>query len=63
MEWISIEDRLPEEEERVLAFFVGQFMEVASFKDEEWIVSFDDWSEYLFPITHWMPLPEPPEGV
>ena len=61
MEWISVEDRLPEEGQRVLALFVTHFMEVACFKDGEWKVSFDDWSEYLFPISHWMPLPEPPQ--
>lgn len=54
--WISVEERLPEPDTLVL---VGDCSEVASgfyhWKHNLWITHGD------IDVTHWMPLPEPPE--
>lgn len=49
MEWISVNDRLPEEGQKIIA--VGDV--------ERNLKNYD---EKLFFITYWMPLPEPPKG-
>lgn len=67
-QWISVNDKLPEENTRVLVYRPNQFYEIhvvsrTKFDWEKWDT---DWSakdtkkvkEHL--ITHWMPLPEPP---
>ena len=64
-EWISVEDRLPEEKGRYLT---------ANKRFGDKIVVFDLWfgggfwyveeedDVFDFEVTHWMPLPEPPKG-
>jgi len=62
MEWISVKDRLPEDEERVavlyrwedrkdLIKFIGSYMPY----EKAWVNTLGK-----ITITHWMPLPEPP---
>ena len=59
-EWISVEERLPQECTQVIVcdedWTVG---EAFYYKEDrfEWIDS-----EKLAFVTHWMPLPEPPKG-
>ena len=48
-EWISVEDRLPEEGEHILVCYI-----------DGWIC--DQHAPIDNGITHWMPLPEPPKG-
>ena len=61
-EWISVEDNFPPVNEKVLlldeyrTYYVGY---VSRFHDE-FYTSYNDDIEYV--ITHWMPLPEPPES-
>lgn len=71
-EWISVEDRLPDGNKTVLAYakyrqinneLSDPFIMVATKyqrgnKDIWWE---DDNCVYLEDVTHWMPLPEPPE--
>ena len=69
--WISVKDRLPENDHTVLVTRkIGKraYVEVANYFPEsgEWD---DPMSEYLIgkalpsvTVTHWMPMPEPPEG-
>lgn len=66
-QWISVEERLPEENEKVLTF--------ARFKhDGSWWMDITSWTgvtNHDIPkfwgygeemvVTHWMPLPEPPK--
>lgn len=57
--WISVEERLPEEEVQVLVY--GRiFMDIGWILDSKWkseyINAYDDDE-----ITHWMPLPEAPK--
>lgn len=69
-DWISVEDRLPEDDGDVLAIVSGyptpnitleDVLVVAAFcKGEGWYIEeYRDWDNPI--ITHWMPLPEPPE--
>ena len=51
-EWISIKERLPEEETLVLAYINGLY---GSYCD---VVR---WDRFCRHVTHWMPIPEPPK--
>ncbi|ELV1318666.1 DUF551 domain-containing protein [Escherichia coli] len=65
--WISCSDRMPEDTKMLLAFSQGQI--VAAYWN--WVISPIDYKKYraftylsgniLDDVTHWMPLPEPPE--
>lgn len=62
-QWISVEERLPETEERVLivpnhveAYFIGFINSNNSF----WHGIFADGIKHC-EVTHWMPLPQPPK--
>ena len=66
--WISVKDRLPNPEERVLVFVkaLGKIDNIH--KDvitTNWITSSGNWIDNWkgignYIITHWMPLPDPP---
>lgn len=72
-EWISVKERLPDDEkdgETVLAIVSGKphknitlchaLMTAGYFPGEGWVVNeYPEWENPT--ITHWMPLPEPPE--
>ena len=51
-EWIPVDERLPPEETRLLAYDGDKV-----FESEYWN---GNW-EWCADVTHWMPLPEPPE--
>ena len=68
-EWVSVDDRLPEEGEYVLCVLKGfnyggkiqvcKFVPADKFKDKPYFENFRNG----FPsVTHWMPLPNPPKG-
>ena len=69
MKWISVKDRLPEVKQRVLLFTEGEAI-------EGWLTDVEGVHWYFITlsihgcgccgedddeVTHWMPLPEPPE--
>jgi len=56
MKWISVEDRMPEILEEVLAYSKNHGYILAS------LLSNNTWDAYdnVNDITHWMPLPEAP---
>lgn len=65
-EWISVKDRLPEEMQTVLVFDQIEKISTMTFYTDSmygkcWS---DDYEQEinLGWVTHWMPLPEPPEG-
>lgn len=67
-EWISVKDRLPEEEKEVLCFTKWGEYFVGYWKYEEW-VSEDNviWVDGklgtgTYEVVAWMPLPEPYQG-
>ena len=70
-EWVSCKDRLPKETGNVLAIVSGnpyknitldRAYELAEYDpDEGWIIEmWPEWEGAV--VTHWMPLPEPPNG-
>ena len=67
MEWISVEERLPEMYEDGSADIVlvtdGQFIHMAAYSNEKWyFAECGEMKEPMFyKVTHWMPLPEPPK--
>lgn len=62
--WISVEERLPEEDENVLVYGpwgIGNGYSLAFWYDSAWN---DVDSGYpLDNVSHWMPLPDPPKEV
>ena len=66
--WVPVSERLPEEGVRVLVCNIyggslpnqgdtGYVVDNGVMEGEEWCISDDP----FFHVTHWMPLPEPPE--
>jgi len=65
-EWISVKDRLPEDDVLVLAFGVGGIVIAEHYRFGQWVIfMLDKDGRYMSPypttIYYWMPLPEPPE--
>lgn len=65
MHWISVKDRLPEEDSRVLAFVENGIM-IANYL-EGWFYYIENEDGDMCPsddieVSYWMPLPEPPES-
>lgn len=80
--WVSVEERLPNVDEKVLVFAIGKLdgfigdtvIALTSMSDTNWLNHhekvdkpywLDPWQYFLtdYRITHWMPLPEPPQEV
>ena len=57
--WIPVSERLPENNDRVLCTMVAE--DSVEFVDTSWHDGDDWWEVGLCEVTHWMPLPEPPE--
>jgi hypothetical protein len=72
MEWISVNDRLPTVFEIVLVFcehdnayfhFSGTtYRAIYNVTRKKWVMEIDAIEKMRLTITHWMPLPEPPES-
>jgi len=64
--WISVNDRLPEPEDKVLVFGTGGRQVTAIFHPsfgKKCFYAYDLFTEQLSRVeepTHWMPLPSPP---
>jgi hypothetical protein len=58
MKWISIEDRLPEKYQTVLVIFNKNNVDTAIYTGNCFIDTCCSCKIYL--VTHWMPLPKPP---
>lgn len=61
-EWISVKDRLPDAEGRYIVYAtISKAYNVIYYGCLNWTGNAWDCS-FGANITHWMPLPEPPEG-
>lgn len=62
MEWISVKDRLPDPMTSVLAYSRGSIYQPDDYPHCE-VLGYDPdvWNPGWSFVTHWMPLPEPPE--
>ena len=59
MEWISVEDRVPEDDRDVLVHYYNGYMGNAFVN---WIDGINrGWCVSEVEITHWMEMPKPPE--
>ena len=56
-EWISVKDRLPEDDTWVLVYIKGRF---SGTMESDWFKN-GDFVYFGGVATHWMPLPEPPK--
>lgn len=62
MEWISVEERLPKNQQRVIYYFELTGAHVGAYYDSVDGPLFVGDKGYLTDdVTHWMPLPEPPK--
>ena len=64
-EWISVEDRLPEDGEYVVCIAkrnpFSRFMPiVARIEKNGWANPITE--QYISEVTHWIPMPQPPKG-
>lgn len=60
MNWISVKDRLPNQSERVLIAH-KQGVTLAWHNGGYWTKGAATKHRIIKTVTHWMPLPEPPE--
>lgn len=58
-QWIRCEDSMPQDSETVL--IMTGYMQTAFWDGDMWVWGDESWWPDV--VTHWMPLPEPPEGV
>lgn len=59
MEWISVKERLPKEYIRVLFSTNAGKVDIGQYVHERWF--FGGIYQVRSPVTHWMPLPDPPK--
>ena len=58
-EWISVKDRLPDDDEIVIICTDENFIYAGELVGDTWFLDNDSWTAT---VTHWMPLPQPPKG-
>ncbi|HED4408819.1 TPA: DUF551 domain-containing protein [Pasteurella multocida] len=59
--WISVKDRLPQADERVLVYFKNKIRDFQLITLSEFIDGEFNMGSKLFQVTHWRPLPPPPK--
>lgn len=57
-EWISVKDKLPEEDDLYNVYCKDGSMAYAWFVKDRWFIDCCECGDGY--VTHWMPLPEPP---
>ncbi len=63
-DWISCEERMPDEGEMVLVFSTHKEISKAFWDSDmgKFFIADSDYHYNQLDITHWQPLPEPPKG-
>lgn len=65
--WISCSERMPDDGQHVIILCDGAFVLYAQYRDGEFFDIVRNGDEFFETqsrnVTHWMPLPEPPQGV
>ena len=62
-EWISVKDRLPKAHQAVLTFSDTSDVIIGRrFSGKKWHFPYFEQDHPILRVTHWMPLPNPPEG-
>ncbi len=59
--WIPASERLPEHEDAVLCFIKNGQQDILQFDKFENLWVGMQWTYKRHAVTHWMPLPEPPQ--
>ena len=62
--WISVEDRLPEKDVRVLVWLTegaSSYTRIDTDRRTDTELYGERWARWFNNVTHWMPLPEPPK--
>lgn len=68
--WIPVSERLPDlipckagtaYSEKVIVWIAGRKAMVCVWDGKDWFVPYGFWEVWGKDVTHWMPLPEPPE--
>ena len=65
-EWVSVEDRLPENEQEVLVYWrntsqKAEHFEITHYTGNHWFL-LDNTNRPWIEVIAWMPMPEPPEA-
>ena len=58
-EWVSVDDRLPDDDEVVIICTDKNFVYAGELIGDTWFLDNDSWTAT---VTHWMPIPQPPKG-
>ena len=58
-EWVSVDDRLPDDDEVVIICTDKNFVYAGELIGDTWFLDNDSWTAT---VTHWMPMPNPPKG-
>ena len=64
-EWISVNDRLPEEKVNCIVYYKHAYCD----NDDYWAIGICFYNgekfqmDWLYKVTHWIPLPKPPKGA
>jgi hypothetical protein len=61
MEWISVKDRLPNEDTAVYLYACGY--DIAFLRNGQWLRTWDMSVVRPHSVSHWMPLPSKPEVI
>lgn len=65
--WISCSERMPDDGQQVIILCDGAFVLYAQYRDSEFFDVVRNGEEFFETqsrnVTHWMPLPEPPQEV
>lgn len=61
IEWIDVEEKLPKREEKILVFATPMYgslsIELGKYCNDDFYIN-----DRSARVTHWMPLPEPPNA-